>query len=243
MVKFIILTTQRTGSTLLWKYLNGHPKIEGHGELFLPSHKSLDTYAMYKNQSYKRLFLHYISRKKNIEEYMNNLFDKKKQVECIGFKLMYSQLFSELENWIINNHVSVIHLVRKNILKMIVSRITAKKRNLYHVNEGETIPTIRIKLNPKKLIKNIKRISYEVNIYRKIFHGLPYIEITYENFVSNREKCSKDLSKFLGIDYIENLSIPSLTKINPESIEKLIINYEEIVKVMRGTKYEKYLIL
>ena len=53
----------------------------------------------------------------------------------------------------------------------------------------------------------------------------------------------KDLSKSLGIDYIENLSIPSLTKINPESIEKLIINYEEIVKVMRGTKYEKYLIL
>lgn len=240
MVKFIILTTQRTGSTLLWKFLNGHPSIEGHGEMFLSTHRGPDTYAMYKKRSVKRRILHYTSRQKILNEYMNELFQQKEKIRAIGFKLMYTQFFRELENWIFDNQISIIHLIRENVLKTIVSRVTAKKRSLYHAKDGDIIHDVKVKINPKKLIKNFEKIINEVNMYKTKFQDLPYIEISYESFTKDRENCSKKLFEFLKVPHIENLPVP-LRKINPESLEKIIINYDKIVSMLSGTIYENYL--
>ena len=81
---------------------------------------------------------------------------------------MYTQFFRELENWIFDNQVSIIHLIRENVLKTIVSRVTAKKRDLYHAKDGDIIHDVKVKINPKELIKNFEKIIFPNGTFRHV---------------------------------------------------------------------------
>ena len=50
--KFIILTTQRTGSTYLRIWLNKHPNIRSHGEIFLNHYQAPDGFNAFLKQNY-----------------------------------------------------------------------------------------------------------------------------------------------------------------------------------------------
>jgi len=243
MTKFIILATQRTGSTFLWRYLNSHPQIRAHGEVFYRKDKF--SYREYYNSSLKKKLFHFFFQKKVIFSYLDEFFVPLYGEKAIGFKLMYSQLkkYPSIEEWIFLRKPHIIHLIRKNVLKIIVSRETAKLRKLYHLekNSNMSIKPIKVTLDPKKLIKEIKEILSDVEKHRKKYAQLPfYLEIKYEDFFQNKEKNTKKILEFLNVKYIFPLE-ESLKKINPDSLKELIENYTEVVNHLKGTPYEKYL--
>jgi len=240
-IKFIILTTQRTGSTVFWRYLDTHPSISAHGEMFLKSLKRPDSYATYRKKSFRNHCMHYVSRRQLTEEYMSQFFKSTSEIKAIGFKLMYSQLFPCLEDYLHRKNVHVIHLIRKNVLKIIVSRETAKKRNLYHATPEENIPAVKVYLHPKTLRQDIIRILSEVSHFRERFARYAYLEAYYEDFVSSRVEVSRKIFDFLQVPFIENLDVP-LRKINPDSLELLIENYEEIERELRFSQFAEYLV-
>jgi len=120
--KFIILTTQRTGSTYLRLWLNNHPEIESHGEILMPESrnkigfpssisKKTIKYQLYTNYILNKLLNKYIILKilfnnyfsKEIYMYLNNLFYSQNpphyytkhlesNIKATGFKLMYNQI-------------------------------------------------------------------------------------------------------------------------------------------------------
>ncbi len=60
MKKFVILTTQRTGSTYIRLWLNNHPNVRCHGEIFLKNYNAMDGFNYFSNKKINNQFLHYI---------------------------------------------------------------------------------------------------------------------------------------------------------------------------------------
>ena len=97
------------------------------------------------------------------------------------------------------------------------------------------------KVNPKKLVKNLKRVENEVNFYRKKFKDKRYIEITYEGITNDRKNSYNKIYDFLKVDILEKIPSPNLKKINPDSLEEIIINFDEIYSNLKGTEFEKFI--
>lgn len=239
MKKFVILTTQRTGSTLLWKYMDGHPNIKCHGEMFLKSMERDDSFASFRKAGFKNYLKHYLFRNALLTDYLKKLYKKSENIKAVGYKLMYNQVFPELEQWIKINDVIIIHLIRKNTLKIILSRETAKKRGIYHAVPGQKVESIQVDLDPDHIKDEIITIEKEIDFFRDKFSNNKYMEISYEGFVADMELTTKKMLDFIELPQAKIRTIP-LKKINTDSVKDLITNYQDILQSLIGTPFEEY---
>ncbi len=250
MVKFIVLTTQRSGATFFIKSLSNHPQIEcRHETIFTQGNKfkffSFDRpgsfYYQYRSSSLRCQLAHWLWRKQLIYDCINDYWltlpDK---ASAIGFKLSYNHVekYPAIATWIEEHDVRIIHLVRHNILKTILSSETAKRRGVYH--STQKIAPIKVHLRPKKLKRNLARRARRIAKYQARFTDKPYLEVSYESFVANRNAETRRVLQFLDIDSFIPLET-DLLKINPDSLQDIIENYEEVAQALKGTVFEKYL--
>lgn len=252
MDNFIILSTQRSGSTLLEYCLSVHPQIQCHGELFQPlnpkfKHRSdapsqyAISYEYYREASWVRQLAHKLWRRQLINQYLNGIYASSDDGHSLGFKFMYSHAHQlpEVVDWLRQAKVRIIHLIRENLLKTLVSLEVAKERKNF--SSWKPLETCQINLNPEQLIAELTRRSQAIESARSRFQRNPYFEMTYESFNTNREKESKRLLQFLNIDQFQELSSPKLKKVNPDALQAIVTNYGEVTRTLRGTDFEKFL--
>jgi len=67
-----------------------------------------------------------------------------------------------------------------------------------------------------------------------------HIEISYESFVANRDAETQRILDFLNIDQFVPLTT-ELVKLNPDSLQEIIENYEEVKQALSGTASENFL--
>lgn len=242
MKKFIVLTTQRTGSTLLWRYLDLCPEVDAHGEIFLKSMKRPDSYSSFI-KTYKLGFvLNFLAKRKMISKYLDELCTISKDKKAVGFKLMYNQNNDILKRIIRENDFHIIHLIRRNYLKVIISRETARIRSLYHVTENVAINTAKIKLDSSDILEKLLEIKNEVIENRKEFGQLKYVELFYEDFILEKDLETKNILEFLGLKNqdLKGEEFP-LKKINSDKIEDVLENYNEIEAVVKESEFRAFL--
>ena len=126
---------------------------------------------------------------------------------------MYDQISPNLKYWIVEHNVSIIHLFRRNILKTIISRETMKARGVAHITVKETVEDIKIELNVDKLVPNISAIERQIHTQIERFSMLPYLEVSYEDFVNDPSGSAAQIFDFLGTSNVGELELP-LKKIN-----------------------------
>ena len=258
-MEFIVLTTQRSGSTFFIQYLDSHPEVSCQGELFLDVKHNfrLRSYLKWKYR-FKRKFtknymwfqnylrtniwrqIEYTFLKKRLtEKFLSNIYSTDGCNKAIGFKLMYNQNNRIISNWLKRNNVAIIHLVRLNLLKILISRIYMAEKNIAHTSK--VIKHEKICLETKYLIQKLTRMENEINENKNRFSSFPrYLEITYEDFFNNRDFEQQKILHFLGVK--ESSSLHSeLKKINPNRIEDILENYEEVRLSLTGTKFISFL--
>lgn len=248
MIRFIVSATQRTGATFFMNCLSSHPQIQTQKAGFGQKHfiifsfdKRKTGYYLYRSQSMKRQFDHLFRRKRLVYEYMATHYQPVDGVKAMGLKVSYNYTgkYPALLEWLREqDDLRVIHYVRDNVLKTVISRKTARKRGLHH--STKKVEPVKVYLQPDKLIGTLALITRQVEKYRQAFPGKPYLEVSYESFTSHREDETRRILQFLDIDQFVPLST-DLVKLNPDSIEDLVENYEEVAQALRGTVYEKYL--
>ena len=92
---------------------------------------------------------------------------------------------------------------------------------------------------PRQLLRQLTRLSKQIHYYRSLLSGDRCLEVTYESFVANREAETRRVLGFLGIDHFLPLT-SNLVKLNPESLEQIIENYDEVHAALRGTAFERF---
>ena len=112
--RFCILTTQRSGSAWLVNLLDSHPQLIALYELFLDRRGDNQNFL-----NFSELKLGSRRRRPGVTgEYLTALEHYPVESSCIGFKLMYSQLYKypELFFYLALRRFQVIHFVREKFL-------------------------------------------------------------------------------------------------------------------------------
>src|SRR4051812_35245015 len=193
MTSFIIFTTQRTGSTVLARTLDEHPEIFCAGELF---HENNDIHhsewyfrswaLSEKNRTLRKVdrILNYPNLRLRAIPHIKNFYqDAKRHEKARGFKLMVTQMRSMpfLWNYLKQNNVKVIVLIRKNIFKTALSRLRKDETRIPHAVEAPT-ENPRLWVDPEKLLNRLHALEKTNRQLLDYSEGMDRIILYYEDF-------------------------------------------------------------
>jgi LPS sulfotransferase NodH len=248
--KFVLLSTQRSGSSWAIDTLDSHPRVRVSGELFLGAVRKdartgedwLGSREFWFWNGYwarVRSRLKVLARPYYCFRYLNDVYHPgQKSPGAIGFKLMYNHVYRhpELVAYMMLHRVRVVHLVRENMLDTIVSAEAASVRGAPH--SRAPVENVRIRLDTSALLRKLGRLERHIRWARRIFShlGLPYLELTYEHLLSGRAAFGVAL-RFLGICPSGWEPGSVFKKLMCGSHRDTIENYECVRAALRGTKY------
>jgi len=238
--KFVLVGTQRSGTTFIRHCLISHEDVKCHGELFLKNYPFDAAYKNYRNKDIASKLRHYLARARLVREYLDEIY-RSCEGEAVGFKLMYSEIrtipyaYPSVLKYIDDNKIKVVHVIRKNVLKTYVSRCTARQRKLYHIKEK--VDVSKISLDTSHLLSELHKITRENEFWQARYSGGDYYPVCYEDFVNNKEKESAGLLRFLNVAD-DRVLISKILKINPDRLQYIVENYDDLCKVIAGSEFE-----
>lgn len=227
--KFIVLSSQRSGSTLLCELLDSHPGIHVSKELF-------KFYGPGRNFVEDR----FDPRDGSAGQYLEKFYvSDNSGLHAKGFKLMLDQLRSnpDIETWMSEQQVSVIHLERTNLLKQYVSRISARGSGIYHTEKSLELDPLILPVN--NIVEELERLHQEREELRHIASRHHSITLTYEDLVGCRDQSMDRIHAFLEIDRHTHLDSP-LVKILKQDLNHSVLNYHQIHSVLSQTPFVEY---
>lgn len=239
--KFIVLTTNRSGSVWVMSTLNSLPHVSTQGELFLPrervSEKRWDSdFAIPRFIEAKPDGLSF--RPFTVLSYLNNFY---RPNGIVGFKLMYKQLslYPEILIFLIRHRIRAVHLIRQNHLDVLLSYAVKAEIGQAHLLSGQSAPkNIRVTLDAENLIQQMERLEKKQNMARRLlrFCGLHHMEIAYEDLLRDQANFQLIWS-FLSIKPKEYTPQSKLVKIRRGEHREVISNYDEVKEVVTGSKF------
>lgn len=234
--RFVVLSTQRSGSTWVVDMLDSHPRVSCYGELLLPEGTgkhpvgAQDTVPLSDVLRERRSG----SLARHLEgwRYLDRLYGG--QAESVGFKLMYAQVraFPWLLAYLAVRRVKVLHVVRTNKFDQVLSRIVARETDQYHVLPGEEVIQGKVRVDVDELVDQMEWEERKVGQFRRLLSLLPVpsLEVSYESLVSG-ETGYETLLRFVGVAPEGDL-ISRLTRIGSRTYEERIENYDEVRKAL-----------
>lgn len=247
--RFVVLATQRTGSTWLTDMLDSHPAIAAYEELFLQAKAHDRTWGRTDWEFFHAYYARHAVRRWPLASvfwsvrYLEELYAPRPGAEAVGLKLMYSQLraYPWLLPYIALRRVRVVHLVRTNLLDLLLSLKTAEVRRQYHALASDVVDRSAVSLPANQIVSQLESLQRSIDRVRLLLRFLPArsIEISYEELAIGHGALD-DVVRFLNVAP-QRLS-SRLTKLNQDTKRALIANYDEVECVLRGTRFERFLV-
>lgn len=255
---FIILATQRTGSSWVQEMLNSHPQLKVYNELFLRDATGVSIWEP-RDMEFANTYLARhprgpgdLMRDYWTVRYVRRVFNQPGRY-AIGFKYMYDQVshsravmpFAALAR------VSVVHLTR-NLLDVVISSKLALSNGMYHfATDGRPpIPWHRstprpdqLELDPDEIFAELSRLSRECQRFRRWLRmtRTRTCEVAYEELVAGPSAFGRILA-FLGLPAEDATRLSSgLRKIRAAPQSETIRNFADIERRLVGTAFEPLL--
>jgi LPS sulfotransferase NodH len=257
---FVVFGNQRTGSTLITSKLNSHSRIICYEEIFLPWADSDPSIRDWLDATGRPQWLRSIPGVRT--SFLNTLFDINglpRDVGAIGFKLMYNQMSlwpafaylaprasqllqdRSLRRWLTVNQVVIIHTLRRNRLKALVSHALAAQSGRFH-SRDPVVGNHTVVIPLRGLKARLRRIEKAERVARATILGLPTIEIFYEDYVS-AAGLDQDIRLCAALGETapkDGLSSP-LRKVSSDDLRDVIANYDQVAACLSGTRFEQFL--
>lgn len=243
--RFVVFTTQRTGSTWLMSVLNTFEEVSAQGELFLPRPRSRDKRwdSDFARARYVESRAQFGSlRPVSVFRYLSAFYDSPNSV---GFKLMYSQVmsFPEILLFVMRQKLDVVHLVRRNHLDVLISFALKHKIGQAHILSSADRPTdMAIDLSVRSLLRDLERLQFKQDLGRRVLRlcRLRHIEVAYEDLVADQSHFAR-LLDFLHIPFEGALPESHILKTRLETQKEVLRNYDEVQRTLAGSQYSHLL--
>jgi len=262
MSKFVLVGTQRSGTTLLRSALDRHPEILCLGEVFYlnkelkkRAHESRTSargkdlsagfsswrkhsYQTYVEQTTLRGIGHWLFRGKLTCKYLEHLYSIE-GYPAVGFKMMTNQIrkFPAVLPYIKQHEIRVVHMLRENPFDILLSRLSLVARGYAHSasQAGEAV-TLHIPVNT--LVDELRSIRDEGYHWKNVFESrAPYLMVTYDRFVQERQSVSRELLSFLNVDITVELE-SELVKLSTTQVSDVVANYDEVRACLENSEFE-----
>ncbi|MBG9376852.1 sulfotransferase [Panacibacter sp. DH6] len=252
MTNFIIFTTQRSGSTVLTKTLDEHPQVFVAGEIFHTNNEihHPEWHFPFKNYLGKgtargmlmkvNKALNNIGMQNKIKKHLDAFYTATEAAETArGFKLMQSQVKSNPAIWqyIKNNDVKIIVLVRKNIFETALSRYRGRETKVYH-SDSTTTQKQKLQIPVAEFTAWLRTLEEANKKLLQQTEGMNRLVLYYEDF-ANWNNILQQTFGFLQVDMIA--IPPALQKVGAKDWRAGIENYEELEKALQQTNYAGWL--
>jgi len=222
--RFVLIGHARTGSNLLLDVFRSSPEVEMFHEIFSADNRII---GQGFNEGISQLYAEYA-----------------RCIRAVGCKIFYNHLtneeWAEFEKL---KEFKILHLMRRNRLRTLVSLAIAFKTDIWlQTNSRKKIPVEhkRVYLEPENLIGQINQIETWESETRDRFAHRDTLEIYYENLVDNFNAIASKAIKFVGADRWSSNRV-AYKKQNPEPLDQLILNFDEVSHVLKNTPWENYL--
>ena len=180
-------------------------------------------------------------------------------VGAIGFKVMYNQMSlwptfaylapragkvlqdRSLRRWLSVNQVVIVHTLRRNRLKVLVSHKLAGQSGRFH--SRDPVAGNHSVLIPLRGLKaRLRRIETAERVARATILGLPTIEILYEDYISTGgADQDAHLCAALGQTAQKGGLSSSLSKVSSDDLRDTVANYDQVAAYLSGTRFERFL--
>jgi len=221
--RFVIVGNARTGSNYLLDGLKTSPAIRVYHEIFASHNREVG---------------------RDFEKILSTIYQpESKSTKMVGFKVFYNHLTDdEWKKLVAHNDLKVFHLTRRNRLRTVISLEIAFKTGQWTQAKNSAAPKEkRVTLDPLQLIKRLTQIEEGEAATRVRFCERPMLEIVYEELVQSPQEAFASVSAFLGVGGIDPGKI-RLKRQNPERLEQLIVNYDEVESILKNTRFAEYLV-
>jgi len=213
--KFVVITRSRTGSNLLISLLDSHEDIIAYGEKF----------QCLGDKTSSQIF--------------NQIFPVQSN-KIIGFKIFYyhpldsddKSIWEQLKN---DRSFKIIHLRRNNLLRVHISRLIAEKSGNWSSRSKNSIDNKMLHIDIKKLLNDFTNTDNQIKRAQKFLKNRKIFEVAYENLINERENTINEILRFLEVSKV-NLKSP-YKKQNPEKIQDLVSNYNELYDKLINTEH------
>jgi LPS sulfotransferase NodH len=220
MKPFVVLGTQRTGTTLIRTSLDSHSDVRCHGELFVVGrwpHRFTrerpytlpDGYWSYRQSSIAARVGSVLTPSREVIRFLDRLYSCD-DIAAVGFKLMLTEArrFPQVVDYLKERKVPAIHILRRNLLETLISRRVARATGVYHRTDGEqpgesARPNVepRVRFDASQLARAIQALSNEDQAWQDLIYGhIPVHRVHYEDFVLAGQVESDKMLRFLGVE-------------------------------------------
>ena len=241
---FIIVGTQRTGSSAIAEAVGLHPYITCGWEWTLREKRK--NKIDFSKQALTGDFSILLNKH---QDHMAKVFSS--QTKWLGFRRLFRSSdkwilqprfspalwldkFEEHLIWLSNNpNIHVIHIVRMDGIDWLKSMYVARKAKLYI---GRPYPNnIRVHIPLWKAIRRLRSKNWVDIRLSSLSRSNPYIKIYYEEFLKDRNTITNILFDFLSCDQTINIfNRPKIYKQSRVGPKQYISNYSQLKKAVEN---------
>lgn len=253
MIRFVVLSMPRSGTSWVMERLSAHPAVGAYGELLLAARTGyqrwppgagdrpfFETYLEERGipNSHRGRHLH-------LFEFLDYVYAPRADRCAIGFKTMYRSAASypELLAYFRLRAVRVLHLVRINLLDVALSQAGIALRRSPHAWSPDERDDIRVPLDTDDLVHKLRSFQRDRAIARYMLRvaRLRVYEVTYEDLLASDRVLYRALG-FLDVPNPAAHPLPSgMLKLATTSHREGIANYEAVDTCLRGTRFHRFL--
>lgn len=230
--KFIIYTRGRTGSTVLTELLNCHPEMFCDYEIFNLSNTntSVKYPGLYMKSCAKRASLHHRS-----------VYGCKVKIE----QLRDDHKYTELDSLFLKLHEDgwkFIHLKRSNTLEHKISGIISTRTNIFHIKKTDQFEHKKFKMDCQLLLDILDYGEVLDEMENKQMDTVPSLKINYEEDLLDNFQHQNTANKVFNYLGVKEYPVSTkLKKIIPQNLQDIILNYDEMINMLKKTKFVQYL--
>ncbi len=220
--RFAIVGNARTGSNYLLAGLRSSPAIRMYHEIFAGHNRR-------PGQDFERI--------------LSTVFQYEgRTTQVVGFKVFYNHLTEEEWSRLVAcQELKIIHLTRRNRLRTVISLEIAFKTGQWTKSGKSGGPREkRVTLDPLKLVQRLEQIEEGEAAARLRFCDRQILEIVYEELVQSPREVFAAVGAYLGVEGLDPGKI-RLKRQNPESLQQLIVNFDEVATALQHTRFADYL--
>ncbi len=250
----LLLARQRSGTSALGSIMNKHPDLFYPGEPFHIGHARKDTsFFHFKEQLIRQDPMACLPDRDSdhLSKFVSSIKSRYRSTPFLDIKYNQTHFLNGIsylptqQPWVVrhalNSKFPVIHLTRKNQLKVFVSELRAKLTGIWHAKTEVKVENDAVEIDTDRLLQHIKTSDEVMKMFdRWMQNRASTFTIDYDNlFGADGHLSESAVNGIRRIAKLENLETlkPDFVKTASNDLSKAISNYDDVVNKLAGTPY------
>lgn len=246
--RYVLTCPARSGSTMLWTCLLGHPEICAHGEV-LGRSGPMSFYGVDESLSPPLADLLVELRERDPVAFVRDVVLRAGDKRAVGLKLKYEELLLPmyapvLDALVADTDIAIVHLTRDDLLARYVSQhVAVHVTKVFNVAPGEehAVQPGKVRLEPEECAFDLERTARRQERIRELFAGHRILEVTYEQLVDDTTATLARVQSFLGVT--PRALEPRTAKLARRPVAETVENLDEVAAALAGSPFARFLAL